>query len=110
MLEDQNNIKVYRTANGQVERFHSTLTEILICLNAEKLYNSFNEMFTNTTNDFNAKVGREGILGPTLEKHCLHEKTSDNGFRLVSFAAAQNMVISSSRFQHLNTEGNLAIP
>ena len=30
------------------------------------------------------------------------QKTSDNGFRLVFFAAAQNMVISSTRFQHLN--------
>ena len=52
--------------------------------------------------DFNTKVGREGIFGPTVGKHSLLEKTSDNGFRLVSFAAAQNMVISSTRFQHLN--------
>ena len=52
--------------------------------------------------DFNAKVGGEGIFGPTVGKHSLHEKTSDNGFRLVSFAAAQNMVVSSTRFQHLN--------
>ena len=29
--------------------------------------------------DFNAKVGREGIFGPTVGKHSLHEKTSDNG-------------------------------
>ena len=42
------------------------------------------------------------IFGPTVGKHSLHEKTSDNGFRLVSFAAAQNMVISSTRFQRLN--------
>ena len=52
--------------------------------------------------DFNAKVGREGIFGPTVGKHSLHEKTSDNGFRLVSLSAAQNMLISSTRFQHLN--------
>ena len=48
--------------------------------------------------DFNAKVGSEGIFGPTVGKQSLHEKTSDNGFRLVSFAAAQN----STRLQHLN--------
>ena len=41
--------------------------------------------------DFNAKVGREGVFGLTVAKHSLHEKTSDNGFRLVSFTAAQNM-------------------
>ena len=52
--------------------------------------------------DFNAKVGREGIFGPTVGKHGLHGKTSDNGFKLVSFAAAQDMDISSTRFQHRN--------
>ena len=53
-------------------------------------------------NSFNAKVGREGIFGPTVGKHSLHEKTSDNGFRLVSFANAQNMFISSTWLQYLN--------
>ena len=52
--------------------------------------------------DFNAKVGKEGIFGPTVGKFSLHGKTSDNGFRLISFAAAQNMVLSSTRFQHLD--------
>ena len=55
--------------------------------------------------DFNAKVGREGIFGPTVGKHSL--KSSDNGLRQVSFAVAQNMVISSTRFQHRNV---LAVP
>ena len=35
--------------------------------------------------DFNAKVGIEGIFGPTVLKHSLHVKASDNGFRLVFF-------------------------
>ena len=52
--------------------------------------------------DFNAKVGREGVFGPTVGKHILYEKTSDIGFRLVSFAAAQNMVISITRVHHRN--------
>ena len=33
--------------------------------------------------DFNAKVGREGIFGPTVGKHSLHEKKSDNGFGIL---------------------------
>ena len=47
MIENQLNIKVYRTppnhstANGPVERFHSTLVEIMRCLHAEKIYDSF---------------------------------------------------------------------
>ena len=48
--------------------------------------------------DFNAKVRRESIFGSTVGKHSLHEKTSDNDFRIVSFTAAQNMVISSTIF------------
>ena len=49
-------------------------------------------------------------FGPTVAKHSLHEKTSGNGFRLVSFAAAQNMVIASTRFQHLKSTRRLGDP
>ena len=52
--------------------------------------------------DFNAKVGREGIFGSTVGKFSLHDVTSANGLRLIDFAAARNMVISSTRFQHLD--------
>ena len=52
--------------------------------------------------NFNAKMEREGIVGPTIEKHSLHGKISDNGLRLVSFAAVENMVISTTKFQHHN--------
>ncbi|XP_055842639.1 craniofacial development protein 2-like [Episyrphus balteatus] len=51
--------------------------------------------------DFNAKLGREDIFGSTVGKHSLHYNTSDNGFRLVDFAAGQNVVIASTRFPHL---------
>ncbi|XP_055856006.1 uncharacterized protein LOC129919181 [Episyrphus balteatus] len=51
--------------------------------------------------DFNAKLGREDIFGSTVGKHSLHDNTSDNGFRLVDFAAGQNVVIASTRFPHL---------
>ena len=43
---------------------------------------------------FNAKVGQEVIFRPTT--------TSHNGVRLIDFAAARNMVICSTRFQHLD--------
>lgn len=62
MLEDQMGIKIYRTppytssVNGQVEHFHSTLTEIMRCLNAEKLYNSFEELLINSLNRYNHSV------------------------------------------------------
>ena len=52
--------------------------------------------------DFNAKVGREGVFGSTVGKFSLHETTSNNGLRLIDFVAARNMVVSSTRFQHLD--------
>ena len=39
---------------------------------------------------------------PNSRENSLHEKTSDNGFRLVSFADTQSKVISNTRFQHRN--------
>ena len=50
--------------------------------------------------DFNAKVGRENVFHPTVGNFSLHDTTSDNGIRLVDFAAAKNMVVSSTRFRH----------
>ncbi|XP_060647400.1 craniofacial development protein 2-like [Drosophila nasuta] len=52
--------------------------------------------------DFNAKVGRERIFDRTVGQFSLHETTSKNGFRLIDFAAARNMVVSSTRFRHLD--------
>ncbi|XP_073848775.1 uncharacterized protein [Musca autumnalis] len=52
--------------------------------------------------DFNAKIGKENIFDPTVGKFSLHSETSDNGMRLIDFAAAKNMVVSSTRFNHLD--------
>ena len=52
--------------------------------------------------DFNAKVGKEGIFGQTVGKFSLLTDNLDNGMRLIDFAAARNMVVSSTRFQHLD--------
>ena len=46
--------------------------------------------------DFNAKIGKERIFGPTIEKFSLHDETSDNGMRLTDFAAAKNMAVTRS--------------
>ncbi|KAI8121895.1 Craniofacial development protein 2 [Lucilia cuprina] len=52
--------------------------------------------------DFNAKIGKENVFGPIVGKFSLHDETSENGMRLIDFAAARNMVISSTRFKHLD--------
>lgn len=52
--------------------------------------------------DFNAKLGREKIYRGIIGNHSLHNRTSSNGDRLVSFAAARNMVVKSTFFPHRN--------
>ncbi|XP_058839573.1 craniofacial development protein 2-like [Topomyia yanbarensis] len=46
--------------------------------------------------DANAQVGREDFFRPIIGKESLHSVTNDNGLRLVTFAAARGMAISST--------------
>jgi hypothetical protein len=39
--------------------------------------------------DFNAKVGRENILKPTIRNKSLPESSNDNGVRVVNFATSK---------------------
>jgi hypothetical protein len=50
--------------------------------------------------DWNAKVGREEIYQGLIGRHSMHLNTNNNGQRLVDFAAAKNMVESSTCFPH----------
>ena len=58
--------------------------------------------------DFIAKMGKEAIFGLTVGKHSLHGKTSNNGFRLVSFAAVQNNIHKTTwQSSDLNTKNQI---
>jgi hypothetical protein len=50
--------------------------------------------------DLNAKVGREEIYQGLIGRHSMHLNINNNGQRLVEFAAAKNMVVSSTCFPH----------
>lgn len=50
--------------------------------------------------DLNAKCGRETQFSPTIGSESLHETSNGNGLRLIFFAAAKNMTISSTTFPH----------
>lgn len=62
MLENQYNIKLFKippyssTVNGQIERFHSTLSEIMRCLKAQNLHKSFSELLHRSIYEYNNTI------------------------------------------------------
>jgi hypothetical protein len=48
----------------------------------------------------NAKVGNEDVYRSFIGKYSLHNKTRDNGMRLINFASSRNMVVGSTMFSH----------
>lgn len=62
MLEDELKISIHRTpayhsvVNGQIERFYSTLGEIMRCLNTDKLSRNFEELIERAVNEYNHTI------------------------------------------------------
>lgn len=62
MLENQYNVKVFKippyssSVNGQIERFHSTLSEIMRCLTAENIHKTFSELLHRSLFEYNNSV------------------------------------------------------
>lgn len=62
MMRDQLGIEVYRTpaykseVNGQVERFHSTLSEIMRCLKADNVERTFDELLERSVYEYNSTI------------------------------------------------------
>jgi hypothetical protein len=52
--------------------------------------------------DFNAKLGREYILKPTIGNESLHQASNDNGVKLVNSATLTSLVVKSIMFPHRN--------
>jgi hypothetical protein len=52
--------------------------------------------------DFNAKVGKEESNYPYAERNGLHEDCNGNGYKLVQFAAAIDMIIGGTTLTHKN--------
>lgn len=62
MMQDQLNIDIYKTpaykseVNGQVERFHLTLTEIMRCLKTDNSHRSFEELLERSVYEYNCTI------------------------------------------------------
>jgi hypothetical protein len=53
--------------------------------------------------DFNAKLGTEGILKPTIGPESLHRISNDNVVRVVNFVTSRNLIVKSTMFLHRNS-------
>jgi hypothetical protein len=51
---------------------------------------------------FNAKVGREDILKPTIGNDSSYEINNDNGVMVVNFAISENLIVRNIMFPHRN--------
>lgn len=62
MLENQYNVKVFKippyssSVNGQIERFHSTLSEVMLCLKAENGLLTFSELLYRAIYEYNNSI------------------------------------------------------
>ncbi|KAK4876496.1 hypothetical protein RN001_009002 [Aquatica leii] len=74
----------------------------------EKFYEQLEQIFGSLPQqdmkiilgDLNAKIGKEETLRPHIGKHSLHDQSNDNGLRIADFAAANNLCVKSTMFEH----------
>jgi hypothetical protein len=63
---------------------------------------SFIYIMTISPGDFNAKVGREDILKPTIRNENILDISNDNGVRVVNFVIFKNFIFKSRMFSRRN--------
>lgn len=97
MMKDELGIEVFTTppykseANGQIERFHSTLAEILRCLKDEGICRNFEELLERSVNEYNhsihSTIGRKPVdmfFGRTVDfSPGSYERTRENNITML---------------------------
>lgn len=69
----------------------------------ESVYNELSGHCLKTIlGDINSQVGRETIYRPTIGNECAHDVSNGNGTRLVEFAIANGLIVSSNFFPRKN--------
>ena len=74
----------------------------------EDFYNLLEQSINQTANsdikiilgDFNAKVGKVNIYKPTTGSESLHNKTNNNGIKMIQFAVSKGLNVRSTTFPH----------
>jgi hypothetical protein len=76
------------TSDNSKDKFYEEL---------EQVFDHFPKYHTKILlRDFNAKLGREDILKPTIGNVSLWQDNNDNGVRIVNFATSKNLVVKST--------------
>ena len=89
-------VNVHATSEGKSDESKDSFYEEL-----EQVFDHFPKYHMKILlGDFNAKVGTENILKPTIGQESLHQDSNDNGVRLVNFATSQNLVVKNTMFPH----------
>lgn len=55
--------------------------------------------------DLNAQVGKEMMYRPTIGNESVHDRSNENGTRLIEFGIANDLIVSSSFFPRINIHG-----
>jgi hypothetical protein len=88
-------INVHAPHNGRPDKEKDDFYSLL-----EKTYNERpRHDIRIVIGDLNAQVGREEEFRPTIGKFSMHPESNENGLRLINFAAAHKLVISSTVFR-----------
>jgi exonuclease III len=74
----------------------------------EQFYNDLQRVYENTAKhdavlilgDLNAKIGKEEAYSQVSGRHTLHDSSNQNGEMVCNFAIQNNMIITSTQYQH----------
>jgi hypothetical protein len=75
----------------------------------EHVFDKFSKYHMEMLLDFNAEVGREDILKPTIGNESLHEISIENGVRVLNFATSKNLTVRSTMFPHCKLKAKLSL-
>lgn len=108
MLENQYNVKVFKihpyssNVNGQIERFHSTLSELMRCFKTENVHKTFSELLHRSVYEYNnsihSTIQRKPIEEMKLQKKNSKKNIWTTGTIITKINAKQRLTIQDRPF------------
>lgn len=114
MVENEFGITIYRTppytscSNGQVERFHSTLQEIMRCLRTKGAHKTFEELLERSVKEYNLSVHSTTKRKPV--EVLFGRRVSSDPEQLESFRRETMLRIQEKQISDLNHHNKRKVP